>query len=136
MSALKPSDELKARYPWYAATPDSIWSVTGKVSAQHTFSDCLARVLPAMVTGDHAEEFPPIFEVLTYAQTGFMVGADQIERATELLLVRADDPTQAYYQDDQRTISDAFQPPVVVTSPESFLALAAPAVPVEPGEDA
>lgn len=92
--------ELAARMPWLHAQPDSIWEVTGK-SPSGTFTDCLARVLPPSITGD---ENMPVFEVLIYAQLGYFVPASSIIAARELLLVMANDPTTAYYADDQRTL--------------------------------
>ncbi|MCD4535666.1 hypothetical protein LRP67_16355 [Nocardioides sp. cx-169] len=91
--------ELAARMPWLSAEPDSMWVASGK-SPHGSFTDCLVRALPPMVTGSET----PVFEVLIYAQLGYCVPASSVTTAKELLLVMADDPRTAYYVDDQPTL--------------------------------
>jgi hypothetical protein len=102
MSAPGMNTELAAAMPWLCAQPDSMWNVTGLVNDKHTFQDCLARVLPPMVTGVDG----PVFEVLIYGGP-LIVNADKISKAQELLLVYASDPRQAYYAEDQVTVDRA-----------------------------
>lgn len=97
--------EIAARMPWTVAPPESWWSVSGQVNPRHTFTDCLARVLPPHVTGTDA----PVFEVLVYGDP-LIVPASSITRAQELLLVHADAPRAAYYVRDQDTINAAVTP--------------------------
>lgn len=95
--------EIVAAAPWLTAGPDSIWEVTGTYgNDQGGFTRCLARVLPESVTGGGE----PLFEILIYGKSE-AVPASAITRATELLLVYADDPREAYYLADQDTIDRA-----------------------------
>lgn len=91
---------IVAAAPWLTAEPDSIWEVTGTYGGgQGTFTRCLARVLPETITGSDQ----PFFEILIYGKSE-VVPAAAITRATELLLVYADNPSEAYYLADQDTI--------------------------------
>lgn len=76
--------ELAARMPWTVAEPESWWRVTGTDGPRHTFTDCVARVLPESVTGGG----PPLFEVLVYGDP-LLVPASAVTGATRLLLVEA-----------------------------------------------
>ena len=60
-------------------------------------------MLPPSVTGTNE----PVFEVLIYAQSGYIVAASAITAARELLLVEASDPGVAYYLRDQRSLDGA-----------------------------
>jgi hypothetical protein len=97
-----PALELAARMPWIHAQGESWWLVTGQQSNGTGFTDCIARVVPEMITGSDV----PLFEVLIYGGSHY-VGAAEITSAKELLLVYAGDPRQAFYPDDQRTVDDA-----------------------------
>jgi hypothetical protein len=97
--------ELAAKAPWLHAQEGSWWEVSGRVNPRHTFKDCLARVMPAEVTG---VDSMPIFEVLTYGHS-FMVNPGMIHRAREVFLVDAQDPLQAYLLRDQASIDVALK---------------------------
>lgn len=94
--------EMAARKPWTVAAPDTFWVATGEKNAQHTFTDCLARVLPSFVTGTDT----PVFELLLYGSSVY-VPASSITSARELLLVEAKAPLEAFYENDQATIDIA-----------------------------
>lgn len=97
--------ELLARMPWLAADADSIWNVTGVYGpGKGTFTNCLARVLPPFVTGSDE----PLFEILLYGGPTH-VPASAITSARELLLVMADEPWRAYYDEDQASIDAAIR---------------------------
>lgn len=96
--------EIVAAAPWLTAAPDSMWEVDGTYgNDQGTFIRCLARVLPETITG--SEE--PFFEVLIYGRSN-VVPASAITRATELLLVYANNPREAYYLGDQDTVDRSY----------------------------
>jgi len=97
-----PSVEIAARMPWTKARDDSWWVVSGRVSPKHSFTDCIARVLPGHITGHDI----PMFEVMIYTQSN-IVPASSIESAKELMFVHVDDPFEAYYEDDQQIIDRA-----------------------------
>jgi hypothetical protein len=86
--------------PWTCAQEGSWWEVSGGVPKErHSFTDCLARVLPSFVTGSDE----PTFEVMVYGAP-FHVAASAITRARELILVDATNPREAYYDRDQDTL--------------------------------
>lgn len=92
--------------PWDAAEPESLWEITGEYPGEkHTFIDCLAYVLPANVSGDDG----PVFVFVgALALTGSKpVIPAWITHARPLLIVHRDEPTTAYYQEDQEWIKMA-----------------------------
>lgn len=95
MTTTDPTFDLARAMPWAWAEDESWWLVTGAVSDRHTFSDCIARVLPQMVTGSEV----PVFEVLVYGNP-LIVGAEKITTAKRLIFVLADDPATPLYTDD------------------------------------
>lgn len=94
--------ELAARMPWTVAQEGSWWEVTGARTPKWRFTDCLARALPTAITG--VDE--PAFEVMVYGDP-YVVPASAISHATELILVHAQDPRQAYYVRDQESVDRA-----------------------------
>lgn len=94
---------LMAR-PWEAAEPESIWEITGIYPRGGGFTDCLAITLPKHVTG----EDKPVFTFI-----GALGGLDDlispawITRARPLLLVLRDQPSTAYWVDDQAALDHA-----------------------------
>lgn len=93
--------EEAARKPWLYAEGESWWVVTGQVSERHTFSGCIARVVPEWVSGvpDGGEA---LFELLGFVSlTPTLVGGGQITHAKRLVFVMADEPQTTYYTDEQ-----------------------------------
>ncbi|WP_068059278.1 hypothetical protein [Nocardia xishanensis] len=90
------------RKPWLAAEPQSIWDITGDYPYGGTFTNCLALVLPLHVTDGHL-----LFELLPPA-AGFSshISPDWITSARRLILVDAQNPTEAYFADEQDFLDD------------------------------
>jgi hypothetical protein len=93
--------ELAARQPWLYAEGESWWVVTGRVNDHHTFTDCIARVVPSCITGIDEGEAPALFKVIVWTKELLLVDATKISRAKRLVFVMADDPGTAYYADEQ-----------------------------------
>lgn len=68
--------------PWHDAQPKTIWKITGRLSENHSFSQCAAIALPHSVTGGEVlfAMLPPLDYVVT---------PDQITDATEFATVPA-----------------------------------------------
>ncbi|WP_040793250.1 hypothetical protein [Nocardia paucivorans] len=99
--------EIVARMPWLVAESGSIWAVTGTTATGRTFAHEPAIVAPY----DLAQGGKPLF-VLVHPDmylyelgTPPLVAADRISAAYRLVLVHADEPTTAYYLDDQDLIN-------------------------------
>ncbi|MEV4127103.1 hypothetical protein [Nocardia sp. NPDC049707] len=87
------------RKPWLAAEPESIWDITGEYPYGGTFTNCLALVLPLHVTDGHL-----LFEFLPPAGgygLGSHISPNWITHARRLILVEANNPTEAYFADEQ-----------------------------------
>ncbi|GAA0897872.1 hypothetical protein [Pseudonocardia zijingensis] len=95
---------LMAR-PWEAAEPESLWEITGEYpGGKHSFTECLAITLPEHVTGS---ERPLFVFVGALATTNEPVDPAWITHARPLLLVHRDEPSTAYWVDDQHWITGA-----------------------------
>lgn len=93
--------ESEARKPWLYAEGLSWWDVTGFINERHTFTNCLAQVVPADITGvDDGDGFA-LFHVHMVGTKPHLVEADQITLAHRLVFVMADEPKQAYYLNEQ-----------------------------------
>lgn len=93
--------EAEARKPWLYAEGLSWWTVSGFIAERHTFTDCIAQVVPAHITGvDDGDGFA-LFSVCLIGTEPHLVSADQITHARRLVFVLADEPTTAYYLDEQ-----------------------------------
>lgn len=92
--------EMAARMPWLQAEGESWWVVTGKVSEQHTVTECIAQVMPPMVTGVDGGDGLAVFQVHTWTDMVLMT-ADRITHASRLVFVLAEDPDLAYYTEEQ-----------------------------------
>lgn len=82
--------------PWTVAEGESLWEITGRTPGAKgtTFIDCIAVVLPDNVTGGHV-----LFKMIGALDD--LIRPDWITSARPLLLVLRNDPTTAYYTDDQ-----------------------------------
>ncbi|MCQ1951602.1 hypothetical protein NNX28_16920 [Arthrobacter sp. zg-Y859] len=102
MSDLKRLEqEMIARRPWTAAEPESIWHITGHFPKNKgSFIDCLAFALPHYVTGG-----PVLFKMIGAMDE--LIDPEWITHGRELILVEVSDPTQAYYEADQKIIDQA-----------------------------
>lgn len=94
-------NEAAARKPWLYAEGLSWWCVTGYIAERHTFTDCIAQVVPADITGVEDGDGPALFSVYMVGTKPHLVDADQITHARRLVFVLADDPSTAYYADEQ-----------------------------------
>jgi hypothetical protein len=94
--------QMLAARPWDAAEPQSLWSISGQYpGGRGTFTDCLAITLPGFVTGSDKPLFAFLPPLDGHADPAW------INRALPLLIVHRDDPTTAYWADDQ----DLIRPP-------------------------
>lgn len=99
------SDELRhaqqqmlMRRPWDVAEPESLWSITGEYPGKnHRFTDCLAMALPRYATGTER----PLFMFVGALAINQPVNPAWITHAVPLLLVHRDDPSTAYWEQDQ-----------------------------------
>ena len=99
-----PAIELNMRMPWLTAESESIWEITGTYPGGGSFIDCLAQVAPHYVTGG-----PVLFRMLGGLMGDQPVSPDRITRARELILVDAKNPSEAYWDRDQRVIDHGRQ---------------------------
>ena len=97
MSDLKHAEQqMLAARPWEAAEAESLWSITGIYpNGKGTFTDCLAITLPEYVTGTDKPLFAFLPPMDGHADPAW------ITRATPLLIVHADEPGRAYWEQDQ-----------------------------------
>ncbi|MEV4241691.1 hypothetical protein AB0J47_41835 [Nocardia sp. NPDC049737] len=102
--------ELVARMPWLVAAPESIWSISGTFGDElGSFIDCLAMVLPY----DPATSAPVFVLIHPNSHTSLTspmryIAADKVFRATQLVLVHADEPREAYWMDEQDVVDRGF----------------------------
>jgi hypothetical protein len=97
--------------PWDTATDWSMWEITGKYPTkpghgQHSFTACLAVVLPGFT---HGGDTPLFSFVGPLAHINDVIDPAWITDARPLLLVDRDDPTQAYWEHDQAPLSAALK---------------------------
>jgi hypothetical protein len=81
--------------PWLDPEDFSVWSASGTYpNGRGTFTSCLIVSVPRFATGGGPlfRMFPPLDD---------LIDPSWITRAERLVLVHADDPTTAYYEDDQ-----------------------------------
>lgn len=84
---------LMAR-PWDAAESESIWSISGEYpKGRGSFTDCLAIALPHYATGGEV-----VFKMIGALDD--LISPAWITLASLLILVYADDPSSAYYEQD------------------------------------
>lgn len=97
--------ELASRMPWLYAEPESIWEITGSyVNGQDTFTGCLAMVLPFDTTDGH-RLFALIHPNLQSTSYTELIPPDRITHARRLVLVHADEPQTAYFEDEQDLVN-------------------------------
>lgn len=91
-----------ARKPWLTAESESIWDITGAYRGGGKFRNCLAMVLPFDITEGHRlfVLIHPNFHE-SHLSTHGMIAPEQITHARRLILVEANDPTEAYFSDEQ-----------------------------------
>lgn len=96
--------ELAARMPWTVAAPGSWWLITATIrDPRAPMAELLRDCVAWCVEGDYPT---PVFAVPTASGTRRLL-ASQIDRARELILVRADDPLTAAYPWEQDAIDAA-----------------------------
>jgi hypothetical protein len=97
--------QMLAARPWDAAEPESLWSITGRYpGGKGSFTRCVAITAPAYVTGSDKPLFLPV------GPWGFgHAGIDPawITHAEPLLIVHRDEPTRAYWDEDQDLLDGA-----------------------------
>lgn len=98
--------QMLAKRPWERAEPESIWEITGVYpGGKGTFTQCLAMTAASFMTGQHGADYRPVFFMIapSLQSTGMSepIVPSQIHHARPLILVYRDEPTLAYYEDDQ-----------------------------------
>jgi hypothetical protein len=84
--------------PWDKAESESIWEINGVFPKKSgSFENCLAIALPHYATGGEV-----LFKMI--GALNDLISPSWITSAKLLVLVHADDPTTAYYADDQEYI--------------------------------
>lgn len=90
--------QLLAARPWDAAEHESLWVITGRQpNGGGRFTDCLAMTAPHFMTGSDT----PIFYFIAPSLGNEAIDPAWITSATPLLLVYRDEPTTAYWAEDQ-----------------------------------
>lgn len=83
--------------PWLDAEPESIWEISGSTPGGDTFTACLAMVAPFTMTAGVR-----LFILIGPALHGSPpIAPDRIAHARRLVLVHADEPRTAYFEDEQ-----------------------------------
>jgi hypothetical protein len=95
-----------ARKPWLTAESESIWDITGEYRNGGSFTNCLAMVLPFDTTDGHRlfVLIHPNFHT-SPIDSHALISPDWITHARRLVLVEANDPTAAYFADEQDLIN-------------------------------
>lgn len=92
------SPQTLMRKPWLAAECLSLWDITGNYPYGGVFRNCLAIVLPRDTTDGHL-----LFDLVPSSGLGLgsHISPLWITHARRLILVDANDPTEAYFADEQ-----------------------------------